>query len=137
MFNVELQRRFWYAEARMRNWLNKLAGSRWLDASAGFLALWRLVRIGRVVAARGLDFDFNHYYVSSRLLISGRDPYTTPLAPLCQALGFVPTGDIATATNPPALLWLMAPLALLPPWKAYAVWATTEAFCLIGIIWMI
>ena len=81
-----------------------------------------LLRLGTLIPACAQRNDFAHYYVSSRALLDGENPYTVSLADRYAALGMEFDERIPNATNPPALLWLVAPLAALPPGPACAVW---------------
>jgi hypothetical protein len=80
--------------------------------------------------------DFAHYYVASRLFLERSNPYATPLEPAYAAAGFVFRSDVPTVTNPPGLLWLFAPFALLPPRVAFWVWVAVETASLAAILWM-
>ncbi len=115
---------------------NKLATSRWLDVALALWVVWAVVQIAQAVSTRGFEYDFNHYYVSSRLLATGHNPYRTPLAPLSRELGFTVPEGIKTATNPPLLLWLLVPLSVLPPRAAFGLWVVVELVSLGAIVWM-
>ena len=80
--------------------------------------------------------DFAHYYVSSRALLDGENPYTVSLAERYAALGFEFDERIPSATNPPALLWLFAPFAVLPPIYACAAWQLLQLLTLAGMMWL-
>lgn len=90
------------------------------------------------VPQRARQHDFAHYYASSRLLIDGEPVYGRPLAPVLKQCGFqgIIETDISQATNPPPLLWLFAPLALLPPEAGFSVWLVVQVACLAGIFWL-
>ena len=66
--------------------------------------------------------DFAHYYVSSRAVLDGENPYTVSLADRYAELGMEFDERIPNATNPPALLWLFAPFSALPPAVGCAAW---------------
>src|SRR5450432_2484004 len=111
---------------------------RLLQALALGLALFGVVRIARVLPSRADGNDFAHYYISSRLLLAGRDLYSTPLAPEYQRWGFRYTHAIPTATNPPLLVAIFAPFALLPPIMAFWGWVMLEVFslgCVLVLTW--
>lgn len=93
----------------------------WLTAGLMILGMTRIIWM---LPAHKDQNDFAHYYLSSRLLIEGRDPYGTPLEPLYESHGFKFDARIPNATNPPPLLWLVAPFSLLPPTAAHMTWAT-------------
>src|SRR5258708_38695741 len=100
----------------------RLAGNRLLDAGAIGIAAMVVVWIATEVPERSRTIDFAHYYASSRVLIEGGNPYTTPLSALFDRWGFVYFEDIPFGTNPPPLLWLFAPFALLSPQAGDAAW---------------
>jgi len=104
------------------NWWRRLMQPRIWDVGAALVAVLSLIRIGRMLPGQVCELDFSHYYVSSRLLLDGQSPYAAPMAPLYEEYGFVFYKEIPTATNPPLLLWLFAPFALLPPPAAFGAW---------------
>lgn len=114
----------------------RLARNRLLDAVAVFWLLLGLFLIGRMLPARANQIDFSHYYVSSRLLLEGHNPYRLSLAELYRQHSFVIEEDraILRATNPPPLLCLFAPLAMLPPATAFALWVGVQALSLAAIL---
>jgi hypothetical protein len=107
-----------------------------LDVAAGLIALVHVICIAVVLPSRTFTYDFNHSYVSSRLLREGHNPYRTSLAIESEKYGFVHTEMIPTATNPPSLLWLFAPLTMVPPRAAFWVWVGVEAVSLAIILWL-
>jgi hypothetical protein len=94
------------------------------------LALFGVVHVARVLPSRAVSNDFAHYYISSRLLLTGADVYSTPLEPEYDRWGFHYTRGIPTATNPPFLVGIFAPFAALPPRAAFGAWTLLEAACL-------
>ena len=98
------------------------------------ITLLLLSRWVAVLPTRWYDYDFNHYYVGSRMLLEGQNPYTTSLEGMSRALGFKFTEQLVVAGYPPSFLWLLVPLALLPPWGAFAVWVSVEIGCLLLIL---
>ena len=90
-----------------------------LDVGVVLIALVHVVWIALLLPSRTFTHDFNHSYISSRLLLEGHNPYRTPLASESEKYGFVHTETIPVATNPPLLLWLFAPLTMLPPRPAF------------------
>ena len=122
--NTETKGRKW------RPWL--------LQTLALGLALFGVVHIARDLPARANGNDFAHYYISSRLLLTGADLYSTPLQPEYERWGFRYTHPIPTATNPPLLVAIFAPFALLPPVAAFWAWVMLEMFslgCILMLTW--
>jgi len=113
----------------------RIAQNRLLDVGAVGIALLVVVMLATKLPERAKQIDFVHYYLSSRLLLEHKNPYATPLAPLCEQYGFVCHGDIPTGTNPPPLLWLFAPFALLPPLGAYCLWQLLQVAALAVLLW--
>ncbi len=102
------------------------------------LALFGVLHIVRDLPARASRNDFAHYYISSRLLLTGADLYSTPLQPEYERWGFRYTHPIPTATNPPLLVAIFAPFALLPPIMAFWGWVMLEVFslgCVLVLAW--
>ncbi|QDU91335.1 hypothetical protein Pla175_47560 [Pirellulimonas nuda] len=90
-------------------------------------------RIADTVAGADARNDFAHYYLSARMLLEGENPYTTPLAPRCEALGFEQDPRIPYGANPPLLIRSMACIAWAPPGAAYLAWLLTQVGCLVGL----
>jgi hypothetical protein len=107
-----------------------------LDVGAVALMVSVLIWWSVVLQARWKDYDFNHYYASGRILLEGRNPYTTSLKAMSRALGFRYTEDLSVATYPPGFLWMFAALAILPPRAAFAIWTGSELLCLGIILWL-
>ncbi len=101
-----------------------------LQALALGLALFGVVHVARVLPSRATSNDFAHYYISSRLLLTGADVYSTPLEPEYDHWGFHYTRGIPTATNPPFLVGIFTPFAAMPPHPAFWAWTLSEAVCL-------
>jgi hypothetical protein len=101
------------------------------------LLMAAILRIVFILPSRASQNDFAHYYLSSRLLIDGDDPYRTPLKPLYAAHGFVFDARIPTATNPPPLLWLIAPFSLMSPGVAHGMWSGFNGLSLVACLLMI
>ncbi len=118
------------------NRLRRLAANRLLDAGAILIAVSVLAILAVILPSRWSDFDFNHYYVGSRTLIEGHNPYRTPLKPMTEALGFRYSDEYPIAGYPPSFLWLFAPLAAMPPRVAFAFWVAVEAGCFVAILWL-
>lgn len=116
-------------EQRVRWTQNRL-----LDFATVLFAVVGVARLALVLPARATQNDFAHYYVTSHLVLEGRNPYGVPLAPLYAARGLVYQEEVAVATNPPTLLWLFAPLGLLPARAAFWVWTMIQAASLAVIL---
>jgi len=101
-----------------------------LPALALGLALFGAVHAVCVLPSRAVRNDFAHYYITSRLLLTGADVYSTPLEPEYDRWGFHYTRGIPTATNPPFLVGMFAPIAALPPRAAFWAWTLVEMVCL-------
>jgi Glycosyltransferase family 87 len=117
-------------------------GRKWrpwlLTALAFALALLGVGHIARDLSSRADGNDFAHYYISSRLLLAGADLYSTPLQPEYERWGFRYTHPIPTATNPPLLVAIFAPFALLPPVAAFWAWVVLEILslgCVLSLMW--
>jgi hypothetical protein len=114
--------------------------NRTLDALALALALFGVVHVARKLPSRAVADDFAHYYISSRLLLTGGDVYSTPLPPEYQRWGFHYTHAIPTATNPPFLVDIFAPFAALPPRAAFWAWVLVQVFslgCVLALTWQL
>src|ERR1017187_1060647 len=120
----------------MMNWLRRLARNRLLDVAAGLIMVSVVALWAEVLPSRWSDFDFNLYYVGSRTLLDGRDPYTTLQKPMSDALGFRYSEEYPVAGYPPSFLWLFAPLAALPARASFAIWVALEIGCLTAILWL-
>jgi len=114
----------------------RLARSRLFDIAAVMVTMSAVVLWSVRVPSRWFDFDFNHYYVGSRILLKGQNPYTTPLKAMSQELGFRFSEEYPVAGYPPSFLRLFEPLAALPPRVAFAVWVSIEIGCLVVILWL-
>ena len=116
------------------SWRQRLAQNRLPGPGAGVIALLSVIQMALVLPESAVSNDFAHYYLSSHLLLEGKNPYTTPLEPLYRQYGFKFHPKVPTGTNPPPLLWLFAPFALLPPRIAFAGWAMGEGVSLMVIL---
>jgi hypothetical protein len=70
--------------------------------------------------------DFAHYYISADLLRQGENPYAKPIRSLYPRYGLLNRPPINHATNPPALVLLTVPLAVLSPARAFALWTVIQ-----------
>lgn len=64
--------------------------------------------------------DFNHYYAGGHFFLLGQDPYIQNFS--AWGGGFIWHPGINSATNPPLLVIMLAPLAMLPPYASWLVW---------------
>jgi hypothetical protein len=106
------------------------------DFAAGFLALICVVGIVAILPTRGRENDFAHYYLSGRVLLEGGNPYRAAAGPLYRQYGFFPDdrpGAVVDA-NTPALTWVFASIAWLPPRRAFVVWLAFEIVCLTWVL---
>jgi len=95
-----------------------------------------LVRLAAMTPACAARNDFAHYYISSRALLEGENPYRVSLERRYAQRGFEFDERIPHATNPPALLWLLAPLAALRPLYACIAWQTLQLSALSLTLWL-
>lgn len=120
------------------SWWRRLGRSRLLDVVATVIAAFSVARIALVLPARSSADDFAHYYIASRLLLQGTNPYGESLTPLYAQYGFM-VDDPALPVmvpNPPAFVWLFSPLAALPPRPAFAVWLVIQVSSLAAVLWL-
>jgi hypothetical protein len=117
-------------------WLRRLGQNRLLDLGAAFIAVLSVWRIIAVLPSRVWDFDFNHFYISSRLLVRGQNPYLVSLEPMSKEMGFEFSGDLPIPHYPPSFLWMFAPLAGLAPRTAFWVWVMIEVLSLGLLLWL-
>src|SRR5579871_1965823 len=115
----------------------RLARNRLLDVGAVVISLVFLVGLCRLVPSRAKQDDFAHYYLSGRLLLEGKNPYTVDLIPLYAPNGFTLPPGISTirTPNPPLFVWLFTAIARLAPAPGFACWVAAEIFCLVLILW--
>jgi hypothetical protein len=107
-----------------------------LDVGAALITVLSVWRIVAMLPFRVWGFDFNHFYVSSRLLLEGRNPYLNSLEPMSREMGFEFGKDLPIPHYPPSFLWMFAPLASLPPRAAFAVWVMGEVLSLGLLLWL-
>ncbi len=108
--------------------------NRWVRLIVVAVAAVLLTRLVVTLPGRATELDFSHYYVTSRLWIENRPVYGTPLAPEYARFGFTGSDDIRVATNPPLLVWLVAPVTLLPVRPAFWVWTTLQLASLATVL---
>lgn len=111
-----------------------------LDVLALALVLFGVAHVARELPSRAISNDFAHYYISSRLLLTGGDVYSTPLEPEYDRWGFHYYRGIPTETNPPFLVDIFAPFAVLPPRAAFWAWVLVEVAslgCILRLTWQL
>lgn len=113
-----------------------LTRHRLFDWGVAVIALAAGVRIAATLPLRMGSNDFAHYYLGSRLVWEGRNPYTTPLEPLYAARGWSYEPAVNVPTNPPPLQWLLAPWAALPAMVAFWLWVVVQATSLALVLWL-
>ncbi len=77
--------------------------------------------------------DFSQAYVAALAWARGQDPYALKLDEFAITQGFAYTEIVPQAANPPLLLWILRPLALLTPARAFAVWVGIEVASLVVV----
>jgi hypothetical protein len=117
-------------------WWRRLAQSRLWDVGAVTIGVLAIVKIALMLPSRAVEHDFNLYYLGSRMVLNGSNPYRTPLRPLATQYGFVSVEEISVAANPPTILLLFTPLALLEPRPAFWTWVSVQAASLAAILWL-
>ena len=118
----------------------KLAQNRLLDVGMGLIAVLAIGRLAVVLPGRVFEWDFAHYYVSSRALLEGQNPYEISLGDQSHQQGFVVSDIIPRTTNPPPLLWLVAAFAGASPRVAFWGWTAWQAVSLaavLGLTWVL
>lgn len=66
--------------------------------------------------------DFNHYWISARLFLEGKNPYSVSFSELSLPCCFRVDPIIPGATNPPFLLLFTSFLGSFEPYTAYYLW---------------
>jgi hypothetical protein len=99
----------------MNIYLKNLYKSKIWEAVVIILALFSIYSLLIILPYRTNENDFAHYYVSSRLLLEGKNPYSTPMKPLYDQYGLHFDEAIPFATNPPLLLLLFLPFTIFSP----------------------
>lgn len=116
--------------------LTRLGRNRLLDVGGLLIAVATVGRIALMLPQRAVENDFAHYYVSSRLALEGQNLYRTSLAPLYPKYGFVFHPRVPSPTNPPVLVWLFAPFAVLRPAWAFGLWVALQTVSLGVVLWL-
>jgi hypothetical protein len=107
-----------------------------VDVGVMALMIASIAHLAATLPARRFSFDFNHFYVSGRLFLEGKNAYTTSLEPLSHELGVAYADDIPTASYPPLFLWLFAGVATLEPQAAFILWVAMQAASLGVVLWV-
>lgn len=110
--------------------------SPWTTRLLVAVAVLGFVRLVWMLPDSAAHNDFAHYYVSSRALLDGENPYAVSLADRYTAWGFEFDERIPHATNPPPLLWLFAPFAALSPLAACLAWQSVQLAALLAMLWL-
>ena len=113
-----------------------LMQNRLLDAGVFFIALLFVVKIAAVLPSRVYQDDFAYFYLPSKMVLQGENPYTTPLGTFGKQYGFPSSERVPTGSNPPPLLWLFAPVALLEARTGFWVWVAVQAASLCLVLWL-
>lgn len=109
--------------------------STWSWLVSGFIVM-AVLRIIVMLPSHARQNDFAHYYLSSRLLIEGKDSYRTRLQPLYDEFGFSFDDRIPNATNPPPLLWIIVPFSLPGTTVAHWLWSAFNGLSLAACLVM-
>jgi hypothetical protein len=120
--------------SKTMDWLRRLGTSRLLDVGAVLITIAVIVLWAGMLPSCWIDYDFNNFYMSGRMLLQGQNPYTTSMREMSQSLGFRFSEEIPIAGYPPSFLYVFAALALLPPFAAFLVWLALEIVCLIVLL---
>ncbi|MGD1019192.1 MAG: glycosyltransferase family 87 protein [Verrucomicrobiia bacterium] len=118
------------------NWLRRLGQNRLWDFGAAVIAVLGIVHIAMALPQRMRKEDFAHYYVARQLVFDTDNPYTVPVAPLYAQQGLDTEGVLLHITDPPTVLWLFAPLGLLPRHVAFDLCVCVEIVSLILVLWL-
>lgn len=105
-----------------------------LVALLGTLAVLQICDVWAKLPAHANRFDFSIYYLSATAEREGLDPYDVDFRPLGHKLG-LEVGQIHHATDPPAFLLLIEPMASLSESTAFEVWTAINAL-LLGLAFM-
>jgi hypothetical protein len=104
---------------------------------AVFALIGVAVVMARVLPSRANKIDFAHYYVTTRLWLDGRDPYSADFSKEFPRYGFVYDPRIRSAGNAPPLVVAFAPFAAVAPRTGFIMWLLVEIGALAACLWMI
>lgn len=99
-------------------------------------ALAHLLTTASELPGRFERFDFSIYYASALALRANLDPYTIDLVRVGAPLG-LEIAPIEHATDPPAFLMCIEPLAALRPRAAYRLWQAVNFVALLAALWLL
>ena len=111
-----------------------------LIAGVTILAAVTIVRTILALPKTSKDHDFANYYCSSRAYLEYENPYIVPLQACYEHYQFQLSFkhlELNRVTNPPLLLLTFAPIAMLPPSHAFAVWFLIELASLAILLYII
>ena len=81
--------------------------------------------------------DFAHYYITSKLLGQGVDPYAGPITGRYAEHGLQNDFPTDWAGNPPALAVLFVPFSALPPALAFFAWQLLQLASLVSALFLL
>jgi hypothetical protein len=113
----------------MRTWI-------WRPVAFGLgvaLLIIAVRTISSFLPSRVSASDFSQAYVAALAWTRGLDPYAVKLDEFAQKENLTYTEIVPQATNPPLLLWMLRPLTLLTPDRAFAVWVGLEVLSLVVV----
>lgn len=110
-------------------------GRRGITAALLVVLMLSLIRLVSIVPQRINKDDFSHYYIATRIFLSGHVLYGKNLIPLYEKYGFNAEGNQQMMPPyPPAFYCLFAPFASLNPHNGFMLWFAFELACLFGIL---
>lgn len=117
------------------DWLQRVCRNRLFDFGMLLVGVAGVVQLVWLVAWAPWMGDYEHYYVTGRLFLEGRNPYT-PLAPGSVWYGLTMPSDLSVvvAPNPPPFLWLITPFVMLPVRVGYWLWAGLQGVSLATVL---
>ncbi len=99
--------------------IKRLAQNRLWDIALAIIVGSYLFEVGGSLPSRIYQWDFNHYYISARMLLKGVNPYTTPQTLFNPDARFAISPGLPFETNPPFLMWSLTPLGLFQSTTAF------------------
>ena len=104
----------------------------------GMAIALNIFQVFQTQSHRQTQQDFAHYYVSSKLWLQGKQVYGVDLTPHYESHGWNALEEpVDQATNPPALVALFAPLAMLAAPVAHTAWMLIQAIAAAGACWCV
>ena len=102
------------------------------------LIISAIARLVFVLPERADKDDFAHYYIATKIYLSGGNPYKVDLAPLYEKYGFtLELNQKVISPYPPIFFALLAPFVIFQPSSAFIGWTVFQFICLIYILLMI